>query len=238
MTSILLTGATGRIGTCLTRHFRLKGWRVLAVSRSEANLEALERQTKGPGDLTSIVADIADDDGLDEVVYRSRGVSHLVNNARDVRNLAKSGYAEWAAEFRMGVFVPNALATRLAEHENLQSVVNVSSIYGVVAVNPSLYADPSLRSPVHYGVTKAALVHLTRELSVTLAPRIRVNAVSYGGVEGRADADFRRRYSIMTPSGRMLSDEDIPGPVDFLTSTAASAVTGINMMVDGGWTAW
>jgi NAD(P)-dependent dehydrogenase (short-subunit alcohol dehydrogenase family) len=237
VTTILITGATGRIGTCLTRHFRGIGWDVAAVSRSEENLETLEQSTQGPGHLLPIVADLAKP-GAIQAVTSLGTVDHLVNNARDIRTLRSTDAASWAAEFHIGVIVANELTRTLAASGGLRSVVNVSSMYGVVAVNPNLYEDPSKRAPAQYGVVKSALIHLTRELAVALAPEVRVNAVSYGGVEGRVDDTFRARYAAMVPSGRMLGDADIPGPIAFLTSPEATAVTGHNLVADGGWSTW
>jgi len=108
-------------------------------------------------------------------------------------------------------------------------------MYGVVAPTPALYDDFTGESAPHYGTGKAALVHLAKELAVRLAPHVRVNAVSYGGVTGRADAAFEARYAQLAPLGRMLDEGDIAGPVLFLASAAAGGVTGHNLVVDGGW---
>ena len=95
------------------------------------------------------------------------------------------------------------------------------------------------QSPLHYSVAKAAQVQLTRELAVRLAPKgIRVNGICFGGVEGRADEAFVDRYRQLCPAGRMLRDDEVVGPVDYLVSDASSGMTGHNMMVDGGWTTW
>jgi NAD(P)-dependent dehydrogenase (short-subunit alcohol dehydrogenase family) len=92
---------------------------------------------------------------------------------------------------------------------------------------------------VHYGVVKAALIHLTKELAVRFADKnIRVNAVSFGGVEGRVDNQFKKRYADLCPNGRMLNDNDLTGAIDFLISRNSLAVTGHNLVVDGGWTIW
>ena len=92
---------------------------------------------------------------------------------------------------------------------------------------------------MHYGVAKAALGQLTRELAVRLSGRgIMVNCVAFGGVEGRVDDACRERYAKLCPSGRMLKEEELPGPVDLLLSSAGSGITGHVLFVDGGWTAW
>mgnify|MGYP003739618353 FL=1 len=117
----------------------------------------------------------------------------------------------------------------------LSSIVNISSMYGIVAPNPLLYDDGLKNSPVHYGVCKAALIHLTKELAVRLAPRnIRVNAISFGGVEGRVDEAFKSRYARLCPLGKMLTEEDLGGSVEFLASEQSRGITGHNLVVDGG----
>jgi NAD(P)-dependent dehydrogenase (short-subunit alcohol dehydrogenase family) len=108
-----------------------------------------------------------------------------------------------------------------------------------VAANPGLYENPASQSPLHYGVAKAALAHLTRELAVRLAPAgIQVNCIAFGGVEGRVDAEFRQRYAKLCPLGRMLNEGEVAGPVDMLLSDHFTAMTGHVLAVDGGWTIW
>ena len=132
-----------------------------------------------------------------------------------------------------------AMALVGQEGSKLRSIINISSIYGMVAPNRTIYDDFERHAPIHYGVAKAALIHLTKEMAVRLADRgIRVNAVSYGGVEGRAKEEFIRRYSSLCPSGRMVPPQDVAGSVEFLASDASNGVTGHNLVVDGGWTVW
>ena len=111
-------------------------------------------------------------------------------------------------------------------------------MYGVVAPTPSLYDNFEESSAVHYGVSKAAQIHLTKELAVRLAPKIRVNCVSFGGIKGRTDENFENRYKNLTPLQRMLEEEDVVGPIDFLVSDNSTNMTGQNIKVDGGWTIW
>jgi NAD(P)-dependent dehydrogenase (short-subunit alcohol dehydrogenase family) len=118
------------------------------------------------------------------------------------------------------------------------SVILFGSIYGLVGPDPALYEGTQLANPVAYGASKGALLQLVRYLATTLAPRVRVNAISPGGVErGQPDA-FRRRYEARTPLGRMATEEDVKGAVAFLASDLSAYVTGQNLVVDGGWTAW
>jgi NAD(P)-dependent dehydrogenase (short-subunit alcohol dehydrogenase family) len=118
------------------------------------------------------------------------------------------------------------------------SVINVSSIYGVGGPNWSLYAGTTMGNPAAYAASKGGLIQLTRWLATTLAPKIRVNAISPGGVSNHQAETFVQRYIALTPLGRMATEEDFKGAVAFLASDLSAYVTGQNLMVDGGWTTW
>jgi NAD(P)-dependent dehydrogenase (short-subunit alcohol dehydrogenase family) len=147
----------------------------------------------------------------------------------------------WTRAFDLEVRVAYELSVACtnAPRSKLASVINASSMYGITTFNPNLYEDPNAQSPIQYAVVKAAVIHLTHELAVRLAPQgVRVNCISYGGVEGRVDDAFKARYSRLAPAGRMLEASDLAGPALFLASQESSGVTGHNLVVDGGWTIW
>ena len=122
---------------------------------------------------------------------------------------------------------------------HFRNVVNIGSMYGLVAPNPDLYEGSLDSSPIQYGVSKAGLHHLTRELAVRLADgKVRVNCVAFGGVEGREANDFKARYSRLTLSRRMLLESEISGPVKFLMDDSSSAINGHVLVADGGWSIW
>jgi hypothetical protein len=170
----------------------------------------------------------------------------LVNNARSLSFLRIEenglvGRENFAGEFLLDVIVPYELIMAVAMQKNsqLRRVINIGSMYGTVAANPHLYTDPAGQSPLHYGVAKAALAHLTKELAVRLSNNgIQVNCVAFGGVEGRVDEAFKQRYAQLCPMGRMLKEDEIVGPVDMLLSDKCSGVTGHTLAVDGGWSVW
>ncbi|GAB6042446.1 SDR family oxidoreductase [Endothiovibrio diazotrophicus] len=118
------------------------------------------------------------------------------------------------------------------------AIINLSSIYGVVAPDPRIYGDSGLNSPLVYGASKAAIEQMTRYLAIHWAPTIRVNCIAPGGLSNRQGAEFVERYNYRTPLGRMGAPEDIKGIALYLASDASAWVTGQNFMVDGGWTAW
>lgn len=143
-------------------------------------------------------------------------------------------------ELELAVVAPYELTMELANHpeHKLINVINVGSQYGVVTPNLNLYKD-EVPPSINYGVAKAALSHLTKELAVRLAGQgIRVNAVALGGLEGRMSDDFKSRYSALSPTGRMLTVREAIGPFEFLTSELSKSVTGHTLVADGGWTLW
>jgi len=123
------------------------------------------------------------------------------------------------------------------------SIINIGSLYAGVSPDPRFYdhidADPPFLKPPAYGASKAAVVNLTRYLATLWAPQgVRVNALSPGGVLGQQDEAFKRKFCSRVPMGRMAQAEDLRGPLLFLASAASSYVTGTELIVDGGYTAW
>ena len=242
--AVLITGGTGKIGSRLVEHFHSLGRTVVFTSRSDENIA---RTVAGRSNLHGIKVDFRDDRAADTVVAAldrlGIGEVSLVNNARDLTALGvdEDGTVpadNWLAEYRIDVVLPYQLAVALAKRGGLKKVVNVSSMYGMNSFNPHLYDGP-FRPPLQYACAKAALIHLTKCLAVQFAPqKIAVNCVTYGGVEGRVDESFKKRYAALCPMERMMKDDETVGSVDFLLSDKATYITGQNIVVDGGWSAW
>lgn len=247
--TILVTGAAGKLGRKITARLVADGHTVVATSRRRDALVELAKSAAGTGRVEGVVADLANGGGKTlgrQLTERGILPDVIVNNAIDLSNqkLPDNGHPtaeQWRREFDLAVVAPYELTNALAEQTKgrLRAVINISSMYGVVARNPHLYDDPVNQSPIHYGVAKAAMIHLTKEMAVRLAPKgIRVNAVSYGGIEGRVNAAFKERYGRLVPSNRMLNEDEVAGAIVFLISDDASSVIGHNLIVDGGWTVW
>lgn len=249
--TLLLTGGTGKFGQVLARYFCEKGWDVVTTSREKSRLDSLIANiglTKGS--IIGIAVDLQKPGMsqwlVDELSSLNISITHLVNNARSLETLSinsdgTTSRDSFMSEFEFDVVVPYELSMSLSSSlkHKMNAIVNIGSMYGEVAPNPSLYDGTLDKSPVQYGVSKAALHHLTRELSVRLAPKnIRVNCVAFGGVEGRVDQEFIRRYAQLVPSRRMLKDSELIGPVEFLLEEASSAINGHVMLADGGWSVW
>ncbi len=124
--------------------------------------------------------------------------------------------------------------------ENGQGViVNVSSTYGNVSANKSIYGNSGINSPVAYATSKAAIINLTRYIATHLADQnIRANVLSPGGVFNNQSEEFLKNYTNLTPLKRMANAEDYQGAILYMMSDASKYMTGANLVVDGGWTAW
>ena len=138
------------------------------------------------------------------------------------------------------------LATQAAVQQMLKQgsgvVVNICSTYGLAGPDQRIYqreGQPPEYKPVDYSVTKAGILGFTRYLAAYYGDRnIRVNALSPGGVYNQHDEEFAQAYSARAILGRMANIDEMNGAMLFLCSDASSYMTGSNLIVDGGWTAW
>ena len=119
------------------------------------------------------------------------------------------------------------------------SIINMASTYGVVAPDFSLYEGTDMTMPVAYSAVKSGLIGLTRYFATYYSGfNIRANSISPGGIQNKQPDEFVEKYSMNTPLGRRGQASDIVGGVIFLASESSSYVTGQNLLIDGGWTAW
>jgi NAD(P)-dependent dehydrogenase (short-subunit alcohol dehydrogenase family) len=232
---VLITGGARRIGRSLARSLAADGWRVAVhynTSRAAAE-ELVEEITASGGAAVALQADLSQETEAQTLVARAAQLvgplGVLINNASifEDDNVATSDRRSWDAHMEPNLRAPLVLAQRFAEGlpEDRCGVV-VNMIDGRV-MNPT---------PGHlsYGVSKAALLWLTRTLAQELAPRVRVNAIGPGPtlpVRGQSDADFAERQAQL-PLGTGPSLEEISAALSFLLK--ACSVTGQIIALDGG----
>jgi NAD(P)-dependent dehydrogenase (short-subunit alcohol dehydrogenase family) len=258
---VVVTGAFGQLGRQFSVALAGRGARVAALDRvadcgrvADVFGDAHERILPVPADVTrrsSLESAL-------EVVTAKLGVPHGLVNAAAIDSppdgsAAENGpfetYPERSWDDVMEVNVKGTMlccqtiGARMAA-AGRGSIVNVSSIYGLVSPDQRLYehrreTGDSFFKPVAYSVSKSALFNLTRYLATYWGDRnVRVNTVTFGGVFNQQDERFVAAYSARAPMGRMARADEYNGALVFLLSDASSYMTGSNLVIDGGWTAW
>jgi len=264
----IVTGGAGRLGSQYVRALAATGASVaavdLAASPSPLNQRTIE---SAAGHVLFRTADVTRreqvDAVIDEVTSRLGPPTILINNAglgsspsdAALDTCAFERYPEdaWQAMIDSHLkstlvvsqsFIAAFRAARAARSDLSGSIINVSSTYGLVSPDQSMYefrrrGNAEYFKPVGYSVAKAGVLNFTRWLAEYCAPLgIRVNTLVPGGVRESGHApEFVAEYVRRTPLGRMASDEDYNGAIVFLASNASAYMTGAMLVVDGGWTA-
>ena len=138
-----------------------------------------------------------------------------------------------------GTFITCQQSIPYFKNNNSGVILNISSTYGNVSPNKNIYKNTKMSSPVSYASSKAGIINLSRYFATYLAEfNIRVNVLSPGGVLNNQDENFIREYSKLTPLRRMALPSDYLASIIFMLSNGSSYLTGSNVIVDGGWTAW
>lgn len=255
---VLLTGATGHLGTALAHGLGAAGAHILVNARNANAVDVLVQSLLDAGHAASPLAfDISNEAACRAAlahIERTQSALHgMVNNAFNGRaaTVESAVAADFDAGLRLNVTAPFMLVQQALpllkqaarDRPGGASIVNIASMYGVVSPDPRIYGDSGANNPPFYGAAKAGMLQLTRYLSCHLAPdNIRVNSISPGPFPrpaiAREQPDFHTQLCDKTPLGRIGAAQELVGPVQFLLSPAASYVTGTNLPVDGGWTAW
>ena len=138
-----------------------------------------------------------------------------------------------------GMFLCCQEIGKVMEKQKKGVIINISSTYGIVSPDQRIYGKSGQNAGIFYSVTKSGVLNLTRYLASYWSKKgIRVNTLSPGGVEKGQDSKFVKKYSEKTMLGRMAKKDDYVGAIIFLASDASSYMTGSNLVIDGGWTAW
>jgi NAD(P)-dependent dehydrogenase (short-subunit alcohol dehydrogenase family) len=252
--TLVLTGAAGIIGTQAVQTFLEAGARVFAIDRSAALLA--ERLGAEHDALMHCEADVSHRDSLQAAHAKLEacwGVADaLLNNAATKSDNFFEPFESFPLEDWNEVMAVNLTGAMLAAQvfgspmaeRGRGAIVNTLSIYGIVGPDQRIYEGSeylgrAINTPAIYAASKAGLWGLTQYLATYWGPRgVRVNAVTPGGVASGQNGVFNDNYSYRVPLGRMAEAGDIANAMRYLASDAAKYVTGHNLVVDGGWTAW
>jgi NAD(P)-dependent dehydrogenase (short-subunit alcohol dehydrogenase family) len=260
---VVLTGGLGQLGRQFTRVLLEAGARVAIfdVQGTPALASARLGELAGSEGLLVLPVDITKRAELQEALGRvtaAWGVPHaLINNAAvdsppDASAEENGPFETYPISSWDQVMQVNVRGTVMAcqvvggamAKAGRGSIINISSIYGLVSPDQRLYeyrraSGEAFFKPAAYAASKSALLNLTRYLATYWAPHnVRVNTLTFAGVFNHQDARFLEAYNPRVPLGRMAREDEYNGAVIFLLSQAASYMTGSNLVLDGGWTAW
>ncbi|MFH1058078.1 MAG: SDR family oxidoreductase [Pseudomonadota bacterium] len=252
----LITGGAGHLGRAMAAALAELGAAVAILDRDAQACQSAAAELGHAHGVTTLglACDLASEDQVRAApgaVLESLGrLDILINCAAFVGTSKLEGWVEpfdqqspatWRAALEVNLTAPFVLTQACAPALTASghgSVINIASIYGVAGPDMGLYEGTAMGNPAAYGASKGGLIQLTRWLATVLAPRVRVNSITLGGIERGQPAVFRQRYQARTPLGRMGVEEDIKGAAAYLASDLAAYVTGHNLVVDGGWLAW
>lgn len=262
----IVTGGNGRLGSQYARALSAAGAAVAVLDRvaePHARVRALaEAGAKVSSHTLDVTSRAAVDDAVDAIARTFGTPTILVNNAglgaspadAALETGAFERYPESAWNAMMESHLKSALVASQsfiarfkrdnASRASAGSIINISSTYGVVSPDQSVYdylrrGGAEFYKPVGYSVAKSGMMNFTRWLAEYCAPiGIRVNTLVPGGVrEAEHAPEFVAEYEKRTPLGRMANDDDYNGAILFLASRASAYMTGAMLVVDGGWTA-
>lgn len=261
---VILTGGAGLLGREYAFALANAGASVVIadINGEAARLLAKEIKEQLGAKATGIESDISSKHSVEAMVegaLKTFGrVDALINNAaldpkfdatqaaQHVQTFENFPLELWNQSLAVnltGMFLCSQAVAKPMLAQGRGVIVNVSSIYGMVGPDQRIYeksdGSPRTYKPATYSATKSAVFGLTRYLATYWAGKnIRVNTLTLGGVFNDHDKEFVKRYSFRTPLGRMAQKSEYCGALIFLVSDASSYMTGSNLVVDGGWTAW
>jgi NAD(P)-dependent dehydrogenase (short-subunit alcohol dehydrogenase family) len=258
---VIVTGGMGQLGRSFSRTLRERGARVVVLDVTVDDSHVAERYSDQREGMLFLQADVTDAGSLQRALVDIEtrwGVPHaLVNNAAidappdappeengPFETYPESSWDRVMAVNAKGVFLCARTFGAAMARAGRGSIINIASIYGVVSPDQRIYdyrrqEGAEFFKPIAYAASKSTLLNVTRYLATYWAPRgVRVNTLTLAGVFNGQDERFLTPYCQRMPLGRMARENEYDAAVVFLVSDASSYMTGSNMILDGGWTAW
>lgn len=252
---VMLTGAAGFLGTEFADVLSEAGANMILADVREKECDDLaENLSERYGtDSIGVHADITNQTSVEEMVSKAVSkysrIDALINNAvyeprtkemhAPFEEFSLENWNKVLAVNLTGVFLCAQAVGRQMMRQGYGTITNISSIYGIVGADQRIYGISGLNSSPAYAASKGGVINLTRFLAAYWEGKnIRVNSLTLGGILNNQDKEFVKNYSYRTVLGRMANKCDYRGAILFLVSDASAYMTGANLIVDGGWTAW
>ena len=254
--TIILTGGAGLLGSQYADGLSQAGANLILADINYAGCKNIAKQLekKYQNSILPIKLDLTDQKSIKNMVKKTikkfSKIDVLINNAafqgksgkeRQIKfeDLPSSLWDKAISVNLTGIFLSCQEVGKIMIKQKRGVIINIASIYGIVAADQRIYGKSGQNSAAFYAATKSAILNLTRYLAAYWQGiGIRVNTLSPGGVQNNQDPNFRKKYSEKTMIGRMAKKDEYVGPLLYLASDASSYMTGSNLIVDGGWTAW
>ena len=252
----IVTGGAGGLGEVIGSTLAELGCTVVLVdiNKQKLNETKLRIEEKIKCSVEIEVCDLESEEQRSDLISvfgsKGRNLDILINNAAFVGASDLPGWSvpfeeQSISTFRRAMEVNLVSAFHLSRdlckymlEGDSATIINIASIYGQFAPDWKIYDGTDMANPAAYAASKAGLIQLTRWMATTLAPGIRVNAISPGGVRNNQSKSFVDAYEKRTPLGRMADYQDFVGVVTFLSTGMSRYVTGQVINVDGGWGVW
>lgn len=247
---VVVTGGAGLLGATFCRAIAAQGGHAVIADRNvqDAGALAQEIHAQGPGRSTAVPLDITDAASIRAAIAQvsdaAGSIDAVVNNAyprnaRYGRKLEDVTYDDFCDNVGMHLGGYFLVAQQFAQHFRSQgrgNIVNMSSIYGVIAPRFDVYAQTPMTMPVEYAAIKAGVLHLTRYFAQYFkGTGIRVNAISPGGILDAQPEAFLQKYKAYCAGKGMLDKTDIAGTLLYLLSDMSAHMNGQNLVVDDGF---
>ncbi len=252
----LITGATGYLGQVIAETLAEVGSDLILLDQPGSNFNDLEKKLADTWNV-KVVSKVCDleikherESMFSSIKSDGLGLSCLVNNAAFVGSSNLQGWSTpfeeqsietWRRAFEVNLTAAFHLCQLFAPQLRKSSngtIINISSIYGGIGPDWGLYEGTLMGNPAAYSASKGGLLQLTRWLSTTMAPLVRVNTISPGGIYRNQPDAFVKRYKSKTPLKRMATEDDFRGAIAYLATNMSKYVTGQNIIVDGGLGVW
>ena len=252
----IITGAAGKLGKTISLTLAELGSNLILVDLLHKDLSALKVEIQRIYNVDVKIFEV----NLEKEIERKQFanlvkneidfLNCLINNAAFVGTSNLEGWAvdfeeqsleSWRRALEVNLTAPFHLSqifSDVLKKSEDANIINIASIYGYLGPDWDLYENNDLSNVAAYSCSKAALLQLTRWLATTLAPDVRVNSISPGGIYRSQPENFVEKYNRKTPLRRMAKEQDFAGTIAYLASKASEYVTGENLIVDGGLSAW